>query len=140
LGLTHPLRKKYLDRYLKFWYNYINGENNKMAAGTYNFTIEQGATFTRLLTLKENDSVMNLTGYSAASQMRLTHDTSTVAGTITSVVASGTGGQITLSMTAAQTGAIEEGIYVYDAEITNSVGSVTRILQGRITLTPQVTR
>ena len=40
-----------------------------MAAGTYNFTLEQGTTFSRLLTLKENDSVMNLTGYSVASQI-----------------------------------------------------------------------
>jgi hypothetical protein len=111
-----------------------------MAAGTYNFTIEQGATFTRLLTLKENESVMNLAGYSAASQMRLSHDTSTVAGTITASVTNANAGQITLSMTASATGAIEEGIYVYDAEITASSGAVTRILQGKVTLTPQVTR
>ena len=111
-----------------------------MAAGTYNFTIEQGATFTRLLTLKENASVMNLTGYSAASQMRQSHDTSTVAGTISSSISNASGGQITLSMTASSTGAIEEGIYVYDIEITAASGAVTRILQGRITVTPQVTR
>ena len=111
-----------------------------MAAGTYNFTIEQGATFSRLLTLKENDSVMNLSGYSAASQMRLSHDTSTVAGTISATITNASAGQITLSMTASATGAIEEGIYVYDAEITASSGVVTRILQGKVTLTPQVTR
>ena len=111
-----------------------------MAAGTYNFTIEQGVTFSRLLTLKENDSVMNLTGYSAASQMRLSHDTSTVAGTITATITNASAGQITLSMTSTATGAIEEGIYVYDIEITASSGAVTRILQGKVTLTPQVTR
>jgi len=111
-----------------------------MAAGTYNFTIEQGATFTRLLTLKENDSVMNLTGYSAASQMRLSHDTNTVAGTITANVTNASAGQVTLSMTSSATGAVEEGIYVYDVEITAPSEAVTRILQGKVTLTPQVTR
>ena len=111
-----------------------------MAAGTYNFTIEQGATFTRLLTLKENNSVMNLTGYSAASQFRSTHDSSTVAGTITASVTNASAGQITLSMTASATGAVEEGIYVYDVEITASSGAVTRILQGQVTVTPEVTR
>ena len=45
-----------------------------MAAGTYNFILEQGATFTRTLTVKENNSAMNLTGYSVASKMRSTHD------------------------------------------------------------------
>jgi|TARA_B110000259_G_C13910429_1_gene360673 hypothetical protein len=111
-----------------------------MAAGTYNFTIEQGATFTRLLTLKENESVMNLAGYSAASQLRQTHDTSTVSGTITASVTNASAGQLTLSMTSSATGAMEEGMYVYDVEITASSGAVTRILQGKVTLTPQVTR
>ena len=118
----------------------LNGENNKMAAGTYNFTVEQGATFTRVLTLKENDSVMNLTGYSAASQMRATADTSTVAGTFTATVSNASAGEITLSMTATQTGNIEEGIYVYDTEITSGAGSITRILQGKVTVTANVTR
>tara|TARA_R100000742_G_C4237164_1_gene57544 strand:+ start:49 stop:438 length:390 start_codon:yes stop_codon:yes gene_type:complete len=118
----------------------LNGENNKMAAGTYNFTVEQGATFTRLLTLKENDSAMNLTGYSAASQMRSTADTSTVAGTFTATVSNAGAGQITLSMTATQTGNIEEGIYVYDTEITSGAGAITRILQGKVTVTANVTR
>ena len=112
-----------------------------MAAGTYNFTIEQGATFSRLLTLKENDSVMNLTGYSVASQMRSTHDSNTVVGTFAGTVSNGSGGEITLAMSNSTTGGIEEGIYQYDVEITNgSSGRVTRILQGKVTVTPQVTR
>jgi len=111
-----------------------------MAAGTYNFTIEQGATFTRLLTLKENASVMNLSGYSAASQMRQSHDSNTVIGTITASVTNASAGQLTISMTATASGNLEEGIYVYDIEITASSGAVTRILQGKVTVTPQVTR
>jgi hypothetical protein len=43
-------------------------------------------------------------------------------------------------MTSSATGAIEEGMYVYDIEITSGAGAVTRILQGKVTLTPQVTR
>ena len=111
-----------------------------MAAGTYNFTLEQGTTFSRLLTLKENDSVMNLTGYSVASQMRSTHDSGTVAATFTAVVSDASNGQITLSMTNSTTSGIEEGIYVYDLEITASTGAVTRILQGQVIVTPEVTR
>ena len=111
-----------------------------MAAATYNFTIEQGATFTRLLTLKENESVMNLTGYSVASQLRQTHDTNVVTGTFTATVTNASAGQLTLSMTPSTTGAMEEGMYVYDVEITAPNENVTRILQGRVTLTPQVTR
>ena len=110
-----------------------------MSAGTYNFTIEQGTTFSRVLTLQENSSAMNLTGYSVASQMRSTHDSSTVVATFTGSVTNASSGQITLSLTNSQTSAIEEAIYVYDVEITSGAGAVTRILEGNITVTPEVT-
>ena len=111
-----------------------------MAAGTYNFIVEQGATFNRILTVKENNSAMNLTGYSVASKMRSTHDSSTVVGTFTCTISNASGGIITMTMTPAVTGAIEEGIYVYDLEITSGSGIVTRLLEGEITTNPEVTR
>jgi len=111
-----------------------------MSAGTYNFTIEQGTTFSRVLTLQENSSAMNLTGYSVASQMRSTHDSSSIVATFSGSVTNASSGQITLSLTNSQTSAIEEGIYVYDVEITSGAGAVTRILQGNVTVSPEVTR
>jgi len=111
-----------------------------MSAGTYNFTIEQGTTFSRVLTLQENSSAMNLTGYSVASQMRSTHDSSSIVATFSGSVTNASSGQLTLSLTNSQTSAIEEAIYVYDVEITSGAGAVTRILEGNITVTPEVTR
>ena len=111
-----------------------------MSAGTYNFILEQGATFNRILTLKEDGGVMDLTGYSVASLMRSTHDSSTVVGTFTCTVSNASGGQITMAMTNSTTGAIEEGIYVYDVEITSGAGVVTRIMEGQVTVNPEVTR
>jgi len=111
-----------------------------MSAGTYNFILEQGATFNRILTLKEDGAVMDLTGYSVASLMRSTHDSSTVVGTFTCTVSNASAGEITMSMTASTTGAIEEAIYVYDVEIANSAGTVTRIMEGTVTVNPEVTR
>ena len=111
-----------------------------MAAGTYNFILEQGATFNRILTLKENNSAMNLTNYTVASKMRSTHDSSTVAGTFTCTISDATAGEITMQMTNSTTANIEEGMYVYDIEITNSAGTVTRILEGTVTVNPEVTR
>ena len=111
-----------------------------MSAGTYNFTIEQGTTFSRVLTLQENGSAMNLTGYSVASQMRSTHDSSSIVATFSGSVTNASSGQLTLSLTNSQTSAIEEAIYVYDVEITSGAGAVTRILQGTVTVTPEVTR
>ena len=45
-----------------------------------------------------------------------------------------------MSMTPAITGAIEEGMYVYDLEITSGSGTVSRLLEGEITTNPEVTR
>ena len=111
-----------------------------MAAGTYNFILEQGATFARTLTVKENNSAMDLTGYSVASKMRSTHDSGTVVGTFTCTISNASGGVITMALTASVTAAIEEGIYVYDLEITSGSGTVTRLLQGEVTVNPEVTR
>ena len=111
-----------------------------MSAGTYNFILEQGATFNRQLTVKDDGSVMNLTGYSVASKMRSTHDSSTVVGTFTFTISNATGGIITMSMTNSTTGAIEEGIYVYDLEMTSGGGVVTRLMEGTVTVNPEVTR
>jgi len=112
-----------------------------MAAGKHNFTLEQGATFDRQITVQENNQALNLTGYSVRMQMRSTHDSSTIALTFTTTVASpATEGKINLIATATDTAAIEEGIYVYDLEIESSAGSVTRLLEGQVTVSPEVTR
>ena len=111
-----------------------------MSAGTYNFILEQGATFNRILTVQENGSAMDLTGYSVASKFRSTHDSSTVVGTFTCTISNASGGVITMTMTNSTTGAIEEGIYVYDVEIASGVGVVTRLMEGTVTVNPEVTR
>ena len=102
--------------------------------------MEQGATFSRQLTVKEDGSAMDLTGYSVASKFRSTHDSSTVVGIFTCTITSASGGVISMAMTASTTADIEEGIYKYDLEITSGSGTVTRLLEGDITVNPEVTR
>ena len=112
-----------------------------MAAGKHNFTLEQGSTFDREITVQENSQALNLTGSSARMQMRSTHDSSSIALTFTAAIASpASNGKINLGATATATAAVEEGIYVYDLEIESSAGNVTRILEGQVTVTPEVTR
>ena len=35
---------------------------------------------------------------------------------------------------------LEEGVYVYDIEITSGAGTVTRLMEGNVTVNPEVTR
>jgi hypothetical protein len=63
------------------------------------------------------------------------------ANTLSSVVTGNANGEITLSMTAANTSSLSPGRYVYDLRITNSVdGFVTRVVEGTAVVMPSVTR
>jgi hypothetical protein len=45
-----------------------------------------------------------------------------------------------MSMTASNTSNIKAGRYLFDVETVDTLGTVSRILEGIITVTPQITR
>jgi hypothetical protein len=103
-------------------------------------TLEKGATFSSQITVKDDQGVeQNLTGYTARSQMRKSYY-ATSKYDFTVVVSAPVIGLITMSMTAANTSNITPGRYVYDVEIENNSGDVTRIFEGIVTVLPNVTR
>ncbi len=104
-------------------------------------TIEQGATFSTTVNVTDaQGNALNLFSYSAASQMRKSYYASS-ANTLSSVITGNANGEITLSMTAANTSNLSPGRYVYDLRITNSVdGFVTRVVEGTAVVMPSVTR
>ena len=126
-----------------------------MIAGVYNITIEQGTTFYRLLDVMEPTildpdvyEAFNLTGYTARMQIRRTVDNSTPMLSLTSPTASGNGitvmdganNAISINITAATTATLLTS-GVYDLEIIKtSTGAVSRLIQGTITLSLEVTR
>lgn len=104
-----------------------------------NIVIDQGSTYTTDLNLTdENSDALNLTGYSANSQIRK-HFTSSNSVTFSTSI-NAIAGVITLSLTANQTSNLISGRYVYDIELTDASNSVSRIVEGIVTVTPQVTR
>jgi hypothetical protein len=114
-----------------------------MAAGTLDFTIEQGATFNLLLTWKINDVLVNLTGYTARLQARVdVQDTATVLSLTTGagITLGGAAGTISIDQTATQTALLPMGEYVYDLELIASNATVTRLVQGELNISPEVTR
>ena len=104
-------------------------------------TIEQGANLTSTVTVSDTQGdAINLSTYSAAAQLRKSYYSST-ANTLSATITGNANGQITLSMTAANTANLAPGRYVYDLKITNSVdNSVTRVVEGTATVLPSVTR
>lgn len=104
-----------------------------------NLIIDQGTTYSTDLQLTDdNGNVIDLSSYSAAAQIRKTY-TSSSATTFTVSISEDTG-VVTLSLTANQTSNIASGRYVYDVELTSPGGVVSRIIEGIVTVTPQVTQ
>lgn len=104
-------------------------------------TIEQGANLTSVVTVNDaQGDAVNLSTYTASSQLRKSYYSSS-SNTLTAVVTGNANGQITLSMTAANTALLTSGRYVYDLVITNSVdNSKTRVIEGTAIILPSVTR
>jgi hypothetical protein len=108
-------------------------------ASKANLVIDQGATFSTDLTLEDdNGDLISLVGYTANSQIRKWYTSSNAAATFTTSINT-TSAVITLSLTANQTGDLTSGRYVYDVEI-SSGATVSRVVEGIVTVTPQVTR
>ena len=102
-----------------------------------NITIDQGTDFaTSLDVTDDNGDPTDLTGFTGAAQMRKHYTSSNSVSFSVSIA----GGEVTLSMNAVTTANLVAGRYVYDCELTSSSNVVSRIVEGIVTVTPQVTR
>jgi hypothetical protein len=116
-----------------------------MASALYDIVCDQGATFVRNVSwLDEDETPINLWGYTARMQVRATVQAATPLVSLTTenggiVLTPETGG-IRLFLTDAQTDALPARKAVYDLEMVSGTGVVTRLLQGTFTIVPQVTR
>lgn len=102
-------------------------------------TIEQGATFSSVVTVYDGeDNVFDLTGYTPSAQIRKSYYT-TASSNLTTTVSNAANGEITLSMTAANTALLIPGRYVYDLVMDNANVRL-RVVEGIATVFPSVTR
>jgi len=118
-----------------------------MAAGTYNITIEQGATYSMSLTCYSDEAQTtprDLSGYTARMHVR---ENKNDAATIIELATGGSGitisgdnsNVITVLMTAAQTSAFNFVKAYYDLEIVTGA-TVERLIEGTVALSEEVTR
>ena len=111
-------------------------------AAIANLTIDQGATFNSDVTVKDsNGNAFDLTGYTAQAKMAKGFSSTRTRTSMTCTISTpATTGVVTLALTADQTSQLEEGRYVYDLEILQTSSStITRVIEGIITVRPQVT-
>jgi hypothetical protein len=112
-----------------------------MPAGYSELFMEQGSDFNASIELDDvSGAAFNLVSYSAASQMRKSYYSSNAAATFSvSTGANAALGIVTLSLNSANTANISAGRYVYDVYVSNG-SNRTRVLEGIISVTPQVTK
>ena len=114
-----------------------------MSAGIYNFTLDQGSTWTLQIVYQDpSGTPINLTGYNAQMKVRKKADSSAVVLSLATggqgIVITGAQGKLNLTATDEQTQVIEPGLYVYDLELDNG-GVRTRLIQGMVTVSAEVT-
>lgn len=113
-------------------------------AGKYNFKIEQGATFSYILVWKDSDGgLIPLTGYTSRMQLRYGSYTGEIAIELTTenggiTINTGTS-QVAVLISAIQSVLLELKSCVYDLEMING-DVVTRLIEGRVRIIPEVTR
>lgn len=112
-------------------------------ADTYDITLDAGSTYQLSVLWKDDSAVaIDLTGYSARMHVRREikdADTVLALSSGSGLTLGGSAGTIAIEIPAADTVDLS-GVYVYDLEVESGGGVVTRLIQGTITVVPEVTR
>ena len=104
-----------------------------------NLLIDQGTDYVTSINLTDSDdTVIDLTGYTANGQIRKTFSSSNAVNFGLSLEAAN--GVVRLSLTDSQTSNLVAGRYVYDVVVTCAANITSRIVEGIVTVTPRVTR
>lgn len=113
-------------------------------ASKYNIKLDQGADYGLSITYKDpSGNAMNLVGQTARMYVRATYTTPTKIIQLTTengmISIDGANGIINLSISAANTANLVATNSVYDLEIVDG-NNVTRLIEGKFTVTPEVTK
>lgn len=115
-----------------------------MTPGKVNLVIYQGATFSKEFVWQLGGVPVDLGDSSAVMDIRATIDDATPIITLSSttgeIILVPAEGKVTLLLTSAETTELNFTRGVYDLEIHNTDGTVTRLVQGSVSLSKEVTR
>lgn len=104
--------------------------------------MDQGATFNNVINLTDDttNANVNISGYVVRSQMRRSYYSKNSSANLVCTITNAANGEITLSLGASNTASIKAGRYLFDLETVAPDNTVNRVLEGIITVTPEITR
>jgi len=110
-------------------------------AAKANIVIDQGSDYSTIITVTDDDGdAVDLTGYTGSGQMRKHYTSETKTDFNISFASPRFSGKVEISMARDVTETLEPGRYVYDVEITSASNIRSRLVEGIVTVTPEVTR
>lgn len=106
----------------------------------YDLKIDQGATLVlEIECLNDLGQPMDLVGYTAQAHVRYRHSDATPAA-VFSAALNETPGLVSLTLGSAQTSALSRPFGVWDCELTGPGGVVQRLAEGKVSVSPEVTK
>lgn len=110
-----------------------------------NLNIDAAADYSSTVTISSvasdgTETAFDLTGYTVTASIRKTFASATATAFTVAINSPATAGNVTISLTDVQTTALDRGRYVWDMVATSGAGTITRVLQGTVTVNPSVTR
>lgn len=104
-------------------------------------TLDQGADYAGHIVLTEDDGTpIDVTGSTFVAQIRKSYYSANVSANLVMTITDAANGNVRLSLDAANTANIKAGRYLYDIKRTDANNAVTRLVEGIITVTPQVSQ
>lgn len=114
-----------------------------MIPGKYNIVCPQGSTYSQQFTYSIDDVPVDLTTYTARMQVREKYTSKTSVIDLTTenggITLGGENGTIDIYISSAVTELTISKDYVYDLELISG-STVTRLIEGKFIVTPEVTR
>jgi hypothetical protein len=110
-------------------------------SGKYNIVADQGATFNLKFRVETSGVAWDLSNYTA--RMQVSKSTSSTTRLLNLTTENGditlnSSGQVFINTSATNMAKIPTGRWVYEIELTSAGGEVTRILEGRFIISPEV--
>lgn len=107
-------------------------------AADYNITINKNSDFNRGFQVKQDNALLDITGYSVAGELK-ENFRATTGISFTAEITSAPDGVFSLKLSDVVTADMDPGTWVYDVVLTNTSGEKTRLLQGNAFVKPGVT-
>jgi hypothetical protein len=103
--------------------------------------IDQGADFEITFDLVGDDGYpINVTGYAFSGQIRKSYHSTNPTANLVLTILNPVRGNTLISLGASNTANIVAGRYVYDIKMKDSSNVTSRVVEGIVTVTPQVSR